>query len=138
MKNYELEEDQDKKRMLEIINSIPTEYREWLEGRLTYSNEPTLRRRLREIFDKYSDVLSKYIENKDDFMNKVVVTRNYLTHYDAHLKEHAADGEELYHISEKLRLLIEICLLTELGFDPIKIKTLLSRSGTPEVKETSG
>lgn len=130
MKNYELPEDQHNRRIQEILNAVPTEQREWLESRLTYSNEPSLRRRLREIFSGYSDVLNEYIENKDAFMNKVVVTRNYLTHYDPNLEEDAADGEELYHISEKLRLLIEICLLTELGFDPSEIKHLLSRNET--------
>lgn len=49
----------------------------------TYSNEYSLRKRLYELFDKYNDTFTLFLKPEDekDFVNKVVNTRNYLTHY---------------------------------------------------------
>lgn len=65
-----------------------------------------------------------FIENKNTFIEKVVDTRNYQTHHDEDLKEHSASGKELYHLTQKLKILLEICLLTELGFSSDEIKGL--------------
>ena len=70
-----------------------------------------------------------YIENKDIFINRVVDTRNYLTHYDKNLREKAVDGEQLYYVTQQLKIVIVICLLSELGFKFKEIKKLLARNG---------
>jgi len=128
MKNYESPEEEHDKRIEEILNTIPEKNKEWLKSRLVYSNEPTLRERLREIFDEYSKIVNNFIEDKKTFIQKVVVTRNYLTHYDSSLKDQAAEREELYHITQKLKILLEVCLLAQLGFSFDDIKSLISRN----------
>ncbi len=129
MKNFELPEEQHKKRIEEILNAVPHEHKDWLKNKLDYSNEPSLRRRLKEILKKFADVLNDFIpDDKNFFVHKVVTTRNYLTHYDKTLKEQSAEGEELYNITQKLKILLEICLLKELGFTSDKIKSLISRN----------
>lgn len=128
MKNYESPEEEHDKRIEEILNTIPEKNKEWLKSRLAYSNEPTLRERLRGIFDEYSEIVNNFIEDKGAFIHKVVVTRNYLTHYDSSLKDQAAEREELYHITQKLKILLEVCLLVQLGFSFDDIKSLISRN----------
>jgi hypothetical protein len=114
--NCVLPETEHAKRMLEVMNAVPQNHRDWLDDELKYSNEPSFRRRLRELFSKFP-----WIDPGDKaFISKVVVTRNYLTHYDTDLKESAASGEELYAVSLKFELLIKAILLTELGFDAVK------------------
>lgn len=51
-----------------------------------------------------------------------------MKHHDKKLKEHAASGEDLYRLSQRVRMLLEICLLTELGFSSEEIKALFSRN----------
>jgi len=128
MKNFELSEEEHEKRIMEILNAVPHGHKKWLKNKLAYSNEPNLRRRLKEILEKFADVLDKFIPKKDSFINKVVTTRNYLTHYDEKLKEQSAEGEELYRLTQKLKILLEICLLKELGFTSDNIKSLISRN----------
>lgn len=128
MKNYESPEEEHDKRIEEILNTIPEKNKEWLKSRLEYSNEPTLRSRLREIFDEYPEIVNNLIEDKGAFIHKVVVTRNYLTHYDSSLRDQAAEREELYHITQKLKILLEVCLLAQLGFSFDDIKSLISRN----------
>jgi len=91
MKNYELPEEEHAKRLEEIIKAAPSQHKEWLKNKLAYSNEPSLRKRLKEIFNEIRDVIPKEIfPDEEYFIGKVVDTRNYLTHYDKRLKEIAA------------------------------------------------
>jgi ApeA N-terminal domain 1 len=56
-------------------------------------------------------------------------TRNYLTHYSPELKERfATTGKEYYELADKLRALIEICLLEELGFEANMIYELIKKN----------
>jgi len=111
-----------------LVKAIPSEieedFRSSLEKRLKYGNEYSLRKRLKEIFEKYSVILSRFIEDKENFIERVADTRNYLTHWREGLKEHAAQGEELYRLTQKLNMILEICLLAELGFNSEEIKDL--------------
>ena len=109
-----------------IPDWVEKDHKKSLKSRIEYGNEFSLRTRLKKIFDKYQENLSEFIENKNAFIEKVVDTRNYLTHYDK--KEKAAIGEELDPIIQKLKILLEICLLTELGFSTEEIKKLFSRN----------
>lgn len=115
-----------------LVRAIPDwvkdDFRESLKNKLKYGNEFSLRKRLKEIFDKYHEILNGFIENKNAFIEKVVDTRNYQTHHDEDLKERAASGSDLYHLTQKQKLLLEICLLTELGFSSTEIKGLFSRN----------
>ncbi|HJH27711.1 MAG TPA: hypothetical protein C5S37_13335 [Methanophagales archaeon] len=125
--------DDDYKRVRDVLeNAIPDEvennHRQSLESRIRYGNEFSLRTRLKEIFDKYQENLNEFIERKEAFIGCVVDTRNYLTHYEEDPEKCVARGEDLYHFIQKLKILLEICLLTELGFSSEEIKDLFSRN----------
>jgi hypothetical protein len=128
MDNFELPENQHKKRIEEILKTVPYEYRSWLEEKLKYSNEKTLRKRLKDLLDNFAELLDSFIPDKESFINKVVEWRNSLTHPKKESKEESEKSEELYNLSQKLKQLIEICLLKELGFTSDNIKTSISRN----------
>lgn len=111
-----------------IPEGIKSDLKDRLREYLKYGNEFSLRKRLKEIFDKYQEIIDRFIEDKKTFIEKVVNTRNYLTHHDKDLKKRAANGEDLYHLTQKLKMCLEICLLTELGFSSEEIKALYSRN----------
>ena len=67
-------------------------------------------------------------KDRDRFIRKVTATRNYRTHFDQRLEGEAAHWEELYRISQKLRALVEVCLMGEIGFDPGAINAAISRT----------
>ncbi len=125
-----LSDDDDYGRIRDVlVNAIPNDvmrdFRESLKNKIKYGNEYSLGKRLKEIFVKYQENL-KFIENKDIFIRKIVDTRNYLTHYDKELREQSASGEALYHLTQKLKMVMEICLLSELGFSSSEIKGLFA------------
>jgi hypothetical protein len=120
-----LPEDEHENRMESILGAVPEEHKKWLEGELKYSNELKLRKRIKHIFDGHPRTLDSVVgsgKDKKRFVNKVIDTRNYLTHFDESLKDRAARGAELHRLNDKLTHLLEMCLMAEIGFEDDEIK----------------
>ena len=113
----------------DVINKLDVEasFKNALINRLRYGNEFSLRKRLKDLFAEYQSITQNFIKDENNFINRVVDTRNYLTHYDKKLRN-IADGEDLYRITQKLKTILQICLLHELGFDKEEIKSAFLRN----------
>lgn len=125
MKNYELPGEQHQKRITEILSAVPDVHKEWLIKKLKHSNEPILRKRLREILESCPKALNEVIRNKKSFINKTVVTRHYWTHFDPDLRDQTAKNGELFRLVSRLRILLQSCLLKELGFSSESLEKLV-------------
>jgi hypothetical protein len=118
------------KRFVEVIPpELDSDFKDSLKsGVLKYANEFSLRRRLREITDRLSLLgtigFIALEEARRNFVNKVVNTRNYLTHYNPYLQDKVTRVQELYDLTQKLKTLLEICLLEELGFSLSTIRDM--------------
>jgi hypothetical protein len=121
----ELPKLEHRKRLRAIRKSTPAEYRDWLSEKLAYSNELTLEHRITELVEKFKITLTKAIPDVDAFVELVVNARNYRTHFDERLKDKAAHGPNLTRVSAQLRLLLELCLLFELGFTVDEIDNMV-------------
>jgi hypothetical protein len=67
------------------------------------------------LLDQNCQVASKKEQNL--FIEKVTNTRNYLTHFTEELKAEAVlDPEGLHDLIEKMRLILQICFLEQIGF----------------------
>ena len=134
MTSSDLLDEEHERRKEEILEAVADQHRDWLEERLRYSNEPNLRKRLREMFNEYPESVDLVVGNgkkeRKSFINRVVATRNYLTHFDQSLEPQAARGVELYRITEELRLLVEIRLLGEIGFEAESIRERIKESAS--------
>lgn len=128
MKNYVLPKEQYESRTKEIINSVPQQYKGWLCWKLNYGNEPDLRSRLKELLEKFSFTLNESQGYNSKFIEDVVNTRNYHTHFDEKLKDKVVQSNDMFKLTQKMRVMLEIFLLTELGFTEEKITTLIRRS----------
>jgi hypothetical protein len=115
-------------RMKAILDATPAEHRAWLEEKLGYSNELSLRRRLKLLFAQFSYLFDDLIPDRKATINAIYDNRNYLTHYDATPKRRAATGARLLFMVEVLKLLLQACFLRELGLPDITIKEFASRS----------
>jgi len=59
----------------------------------------------------WEECLEYFIRGKDEFCNKAVNTRHYYTHYAIKKQRLAATGQELYKLSERLRIIVYANLL---------------------------
>ena len=116
-------------RFKDMTNTLDVKasFKDALINRLKYGNEFSLRKRLKDLFAEYQDITRNFIKDENNFINRVKDTRNYLTHYDKKLRN-IADGEDLYRITQKLKTILQICLLHELGFDKEEIKSAFLRN----------
>lgn len=126
LNNCKIDEDEHKNRISTIMESIEKkEYKEWLEGKLRYSNEPTLKDRLLDIFNQTKFIIDGSGKLKR-LVFKIVNTRNYYTHFgeDKSPKDMLSMVES-YHIYNYLKLCLKILILKELD---INVEELISNS----------
>lgn len=112
------------RRVSSILANCPEEYRPWLGEELAYANKPSLRTRLRRMIKPFASCFGN-AESRKAFVDKVVDTRNYLTHYDPALADRAAHGVEIYHLTAKLEALFQLHLLAMIGISQDRIEQLL-------------
>jgi hypothetical protein len=103
-----------------IINSIPPEinpdHRDSLKARIKYGNEFSLRKRFNEILFTLRNTINKIDIPANVISDKIVDTRNYLTHYDEEALNKSLQNEELFYANQLLSIIITILLLREAGF----------------------
>lgn len=127
--------EQDKFDILvtEIKSHCSTEHLEWLDGRLKYGNEISLKTRLRRVVEPFQEKLGNASDRKR-LLQQIVDTRNYFTHYDVTLKDKAAQGEELWRLCEKLEALFQLHFLKLIGFSDEEINTIVLESFSLKTK----
>jgi ApeA N-terminal domain 1 len=107
---------------------LPENYKTALKQRFKHLNEYSLRKRLGELITKCSPIVLKFIKEPDVYVNRIVATRNYLTHYDKEPEQQVLHGEDLYWATRKLRALLETCLMLEIGLPVETITKLVTRN----------
>ena len=122
-----------KAKKSKIIQSVSPEHKDWLEKKLEFGNELTLQERMEELLRDCSDTVRQFIGDVGEFATRVKATRNYLTHFSTKSKN-VADGDDLIHLTYKLKILIEECILRELGFSREDIDFVIGNSiHTPQL-----
>ena len=112
-----------------IVESVPASRREWIEGRLKYANEISLRNRLRHLIEPFQELFGISSERKS-FVNKVIDLRNYWTHYDQDLEdvEKSVTTEELWELCLKLEALFQLHFLKLVGMDIEVIRSIAQKN----------
>lgn len=110
----DLPEEEHNERITFIINSINDEnQKKWLSEKLQYSNDITLRKRLKYLFEKFEKIIGDY--KTLGLINKIVNTRNYLTHFGNYKKEDLFEGVSLYYAAMFNKMLLLVILFSEMG-----------------------
>lgn len=117
-----------------VIDAIPpdvsADHRDALKAGLKYGYQYSLRTRLRkllnEILAEQSENIDKIIDNPSSFIHRLVETRNHFTHYDGEPNEYVLRDDELYDFCRRVRMLLQICFLKDMGFPSVEISRLLN------------
>lgn len=123
--NEVLPAEQHRSRVDEVVNAAPKEHQAWLKEALRWSNEPSLKQRLVQIFERVGQCVSALIPDGERFIRRVRDTRNYLTHFDPSLADRAARGQDLYRLTLQVRYLLIAVILQDIGFSEQETKRLL-------------
>ena len=123
----QMDEAEFKELIDNLIDQCPQERKEWLKGKLQYGNEVSLRHRLKSLIEPFKEVIEDQKKQKE-LINRIVNTRNYLTHYDQSLESEAAKGDDLRTLCLKMELLLQLHFLKLLDFSREQIDSLLANS----------
>lgn len=111
-----MSESDFEKMLSEIIDNCPATHKKWLEMKLYFANELSLRKRLQDLFEPYIDLFGSKKDIKNT-VGKIVTTRNYLTHYNLELKKQASTGRDLLKTVKSMEVLFTIHFLAIIGMD---------------------
>ena len=115
-----------------IPNHVDSSQRDALEGSLKYGNQYSLRTRLKYICGEFlaelNEDLRRLLGDSTDFIHRLVETRNYFTHRDGDPNADVVSDDELYRFTRKMRMLLQICFLKEMGFPAAEITRLLNEN----------
>ena len=121
--NQYLSDDEFANRKEKVLQSIPEELHDWVDGALSNANFKRFRLKNFELLDKKSAYFAGLIEDKDLFAKRVMVTRNEFVHQSKH-KLAFQHGKELLDTISLLKMLFELYLLEIIGFSDEKIQEL--------------
>lgn len=93
---------------------------------MLYINEKSLRSRIEKAFKSLMPDERRLVSGDTQMLiAKTVKTGNYLTHFTEELRAKKLTGLDLYQVSEGLKILLLLLLLSELGIDePTRIKLI--------------
>ncbi|HMO16438.1 MAG TPA: hypothetical protein PKD64_18410 [Pirellulaceae bacterium] len=106
-----------------LTNSIPPsvskDHRRSLASKIEFGHEYSLRKRLAGLYASLSSECQQIVCRGDSsFPQKVADTRNYFSHYTKDLEAKAwTNPDQLFHATERLRFLLTILLLRDLGME---------------------
>jgi len=117
-------------RVKRVLATLSAKDRKWAGLPLKKAaNEFTLAERLNLLVSAHSWMLGDVVSaNPRQFGDDVALTRNYHTHWDKVRGAGATTGVDLWPLNERLTVLVEACLLTELGFPEGAVEECIKRA----------
>lgn len=110
-----------------LLEATPHDYQNYIKGRLTHGNEPSLPARIREMLNEYADLFGSS-KSRESLVRKVAAARNYYTHFDTSLENQVMEGIKFWQLCQKMDALMQLMLLKEVGFDSDKIRAIVAGS----------
>lgn len=127
---YQNDEEYSRGLKNKLQHAIPTDvsedFRQSLDTKLRFLNQYSLRKRLRDVLRNFASLVAPYIPDQGAFVESVADARNCLVH--AAIDRVAPDYVELWRLAQQLGLVLEIALLSRIGFEEDRVRLIVSRS----------
>ena len=107
-----------KKMTDQIPTGLSNDHRHSLKSRLRYGNEYSMRKRVADLLGQVPEPLRSRIAGPSvpRFVQRVVATRNYFTHWDSQSKGEALNnGKDILNATKRLRALFVASIFHDLG-----------------------
>ncbi|WP_425203927.1 HEPN domain-containing protein [Priestia megaterium] len=116
-----------------VQSELPEEFAKRVANLLSHGNEYSLSKRLREIISSLEPETKAYLfgnsKNRDRFVQQLVDTRNFLTHYDKTEKKNLLEkSDEKFYALQRLRTLVTLILFKEIGVEESSIRDKIAQS----------
>ena len=110
-----------------VLGITPERRRSWMEDRMRYANELSLRKRLKRMIKPFRKFYGSESE-RNSFIGAVVNVRNQIVHSDTELPESSSDTKKTYVLCIKLQSLLQLHLLGIIGMDGENIEKIIEEN----------
>ncbi|MGI0047777.1 MAG: HEPN domain-containing protein [Nitrosotalea sp.] len=97
---------------------------DWINSQRSLGNNLSLPQKLHQLFEQFP-YLYKNVEKREEFVRDVRDTRNYFAHHTPELKKKAAESAPLAYLEQRLNVLMDACMLSELHYDEDELEKLV-------------
>jgi hypothetical protein len=109
--------NQEEQRLTEILGKLPDTDADWVRGHIWARPFPPFQDILAKLLDEHAELMGPLLQtDKWGFIREVMGTLVHTIHRDSPLNQIVSFGAELYWMTAKLRILLKLCFLRELGF----------------------
>jgi hypothetical protein len=116
-------------RSAALLAVAPDAYREWLAEVLETTREYRLSDRVEEVVEQHPWMRDDVIPgNAHRWAVRVAMARNYRAHQDPTSAPIGASAHELFGFTQRLTVLLEACLLHEVGFEEDRVREMIRRA----------
>lgn len=109
-----------------LPSAIDPDFKSSLERKLDFLHQFSLKRRLKDILRQFNEILKPFVGERDPFIQRATEARNRLVHASADFP--APDYGELWKYAQQLALVVEVAILSEIGFSGACLKSIVDRS----------
>lgn len=116
-------------RTAALLAAAPEAHREWLEEVLETTKEYRLSDRVEEVVAQHPWMIGDVIPgNAHRWAGRIAMARNFRAHQDPKAAPIGASAHELFGFTQRLTVLLEACLLHELGFEEDRVRDMIRRA----------
>src|SRR5688572_8585224 len=95
---------------------------------MSHFNYLSFRDRIKSMIEFNSDLIEEYIDDSDDFVNKIKSQRNYFAHKHSMPTSSLIKDEHQLYYNMMCKLIFEVTFLTLLGLKKESIRLMLKRN----------
>lgn len=122
--------NQEDRRLTEVLKKLPQGDADWVRSHIWIRPFPPVEHILAKLLSEHAEVMNPLLRREPSgFINEVLSTLNYALRRDPEVALAAIHGAELYWMTAKLRILMKLCLLRELGFPAEKSRSFFEKNG---------
>jgi len=114
--------------MAAILANIPKRYHSWLRDRLSHSNELSLRRRIRSLFERANPLLGPLVPDSKQVIDAIVSRRNEFVHGTDDFRLIGPGRYGAFRIVAILSLTLQYLFLREAGLTRHEAVTAVART----------
>lgn len=116
-------------RSAALLSTAPEAHREWLAEVLEVTKEYRLSDRIQGLVELHQWMRGDVVpRNVHKWSVRVAMARNYRAHQDPEAQPIGTSANELVGLTQRLTVMMEACLLHELGFDEDRVSEMVRRA----------
>ena len=118
------------RRLTEVLGKLPVADADWVRSHIWIRPFPPLEDILTKLLKEHDEVMKPLLRTEPQgFINEVMNTVDYTLRRDPEVGLTASQGGSLYWMIARLRILLKLCFLQELGFSAEKTRSFFAENG---------